>query len=453
MSLLEKANILNMYTKKKKKSIYKPERKDLVLILSILILIISPFIINFILGLNSKLRQIDLFLSPRCEDFFGIEITENLMRDFQEQNPDLQISLLNPEEFSAETRRNRGSRMDEKGRGSLIPQPDIIIFDEGDFSGLIDSGALLPLMPYIQSEGSIAVKDTELFAIPLVSFMDLLFYNIELLQTAGFDRPPKTRDEFIVYAKTVSGGNEAAGAAIGLSPGDNLSLSRDIFSWIWAAGSDFWLGADSRNVQGPVINTRPIIADIAFLGRLYREGALAPMSFSMTGEQRLEEFAQGKFAMMIASTRVIPALREKMGDNLFGITAIPGGETAGKYSIGISGLYAGISAESEHPDRAWAFLEFMAGQSLLFCAELKAVPGIVSDLISGDYANDDPFYSKARDIFYSSEIVSGFSGKAGAQEFEDAVREELYIFFEGSRTAQETANAIQRKWDEISAER
>jgi hypothetical protein len=80
------------------------------------------------------------------------------------------------------------------------------------------------------------------------------------------------------------------------------------------------------------------------------------------------------------------------------------------------------------------------------CAELKAVPGDAAQLIPGEYMRDDPYYSKAREIFESSQIVSGFYGKAGAQKFERAVLEEMREFFESGRTAEQTAVAIQQRW-------
>ena len=424
MSLLDKENIVKVYSKNVKKSIYFLERIDIFIIISVLVLIIIPVIMNFAFkpktGNDEKLTE--LFLSTRCEEFFGREWTETLLREFGELNPEMRVKLLNIS--------------DEEGR-----EPDIFIFDEGDFSGLAARNALMFLEPY-SDQGA----ETRRLAIPLVSFMDLLFYNIDLLKAAGFDRPPKTRTEFLAYAKAVSGGNNAAGTGVGLSPKDRQALSRDIFSWIWSDGGDFWQTKDR-----PIINSRFITADISFLGSLYREAAMAPNSFAATGDQRLEEFAQGKIAMIIASTRAIPYLREKMGDDAFGITTIPVSGAAGKYSITLSGLYAGINAKCAYPDEALKFLLFFAEQSPFLCAKLKAVPGNVSNFIPGDYVKADTFYSKAWDIFESSRIVQGFSGKPGEQEFERAVREELQIFFESSRTAQETSAAIQRRWDAVLA--
>jgi multiple sugar transport system substrate-binding protein len=382
-----------MYIKNLKKSIYQVDKKDLFLVLVILILIITPLIINLSFNTQTVARQFNLYISPNFEELFGIEVAEKLLQEFMEQNPDVMI------------------RTSTTG-------PDILLLKNGSFGDPI---------------------------IPLVSFMDLLFYNIDVLTAAGFDRPPKTRDEFTAYARTVSQGDfGASGAAVSLSQNDRRALSRDVFSWIWAAGGNFWPDGDR-----PSLDSRLVINDLAFLGTLYREGLLAPDVFETTGEQRLEQFAQGKIAMMVASTHVIPYLRERMGDSAFGITTIPDQNTGGIYSINISSIYAGINADSVHPEEIWGFVEFLAEKSSFFCAELKAVPGTVSGIIPGDYVIDDPFYSKAWDVFESAYISEGFSGKPGAQEFENAFLEELRIFFETDRTAQQTVNAIVQRWDAI----
>jgi ABC-type glycerol-3-phosphate transport system substrate-binding protein len=278
--------------------------------------------------------------------------------------------------------------------------------------------------------------------------MDLFFYNIEILTAVGFDRPPKTRDEFLACAKAVSGiitvyPSSAVSSVISLAVKD--ASSRDIFSWIWAGGSDFW-----QEKNWPVLNTRVVTGDISFFGSLYRENIITPIMLSKTGEQRLEEFAAGRTAMIIASTRDIPWLRERMGENKFGITTIPSSGLSGRYNISLSGIYAGINLNCEHQEEARNFLVFLAGKSRLFCDIFKAVPGVVSDIVLADYIKDDPFYSKAQDIFESSLIVQGFSGKPGAKEYENAFMEELRIFFNNNRTPLETVNAIQKRWDEIS---
>ena len=380
---------------------------------------ISPLIINLFFKLEAGSRQVVLYISPNCEDLFGKEVMDSLLREFEEQNPDIRVRLA----------------------GNASPEPDILIFEEGDFSALAAAGALAELNSFTNYDsGGIQL------AIPLVSYMDLLFYNIGILSDAGFSHPPKTRNEFLAYSRAVSRGEfEAAGTAISLSSLDRQALSRDIFSWIWAGGGSFW-----TEDNDPLFNTRTIINDITFFGTLNREELLAPDIFETTGSQRVEQFAQGKIAMMIASARAIPYLRNKMGDGVFGITTIPDSGAGGKYNIGLSAIYAGMNSAGACSDETWKFLEFLAAKSFLLCEELKAIPGVDSDIIPGDYIQDDPYYSKAWDIFESARIAEGFTGKPGAMEYKAAVLEELKIFFETDRNAQQTVNAIQQRWDEVS---
>jgi multiple sugar transport system substrate-binding protein len=428
MSLLENDSIINNNHNNAKKSILLANRIDLMIIIVLVILLAGPFVSSLFLRREEKAKQVNLYLSPRCEELFTVQIMEKLLLEFEEQNQDIKIRI-----GTVSVDENKG-----KNAPPAVVVPDVFIFDEGEFSALVAENSLLELNSFTNYDsGSVQL------AIPLVSFMDLLFYNINILSKAGFDSPPKSRDAFLTCARTVSKGDfNASGAAISLNPNDRQSLSRDIFSWIWAGGGNLW-----TDEKGPSINTRPIINDLTFLGILNREGLLAPNIFETTGNQRIEQFAQGKLALMIASTRAIPYLRERMGDDAFGITTIPDSGTGGKYSISPSAIYTGINSESTHPEEAWRFLEFLAERSSLLCAELKAIPGVVSDIIPGEYVKDDFFYSKAWDIFESARITEGFTGKPYAMEYKAAVLEELEKFFTTNRSAQETVNAIQRRWD------
>nr|AGS53921.1 ABC transport system, sugar-binding protein [uncultured bacterium contig00087] len=384
-----------------------------------------------------------MIISPRFEELFGSEMTEILLQEYRLRNPELQISVLNAEDGNDQ-------------------EPDIFLFDEGDYSALITMGALVQLNTFIEHEadgaaaGSGGIYTAEQFAIPLVSFMDMFFYNIDILTDAGFIRPPKTREEFLSYAKTVSDNNtesleDTIGAAISLSSKDGQAMSRDIFSWMWAAGGDFWSEEDGHASQnGPVLDTQGMAGDISFFGSLYNERVLAYGVFDTTGEQRLEEFADGKIAMMVASSQAIPFLRDRMGDDAFGITNIPDTGSASKYNISLSSIYAGININCKYHDEAWNFLVFLAEKAAFFCDEFKAVPGGSSNIIPGDYVRDDLFYSKAWEIFESSQIVQGFSRKPGAAEYERIFLEELQIFFRSNRTDQATLTAIQQRWDEIN---
>jgi len=430
-------------------SILALNRLDIFLLIAVFILIAIPviFSISANAGKNNKTSeeppvQVNLFISPYYEIIFGKEMTGNLLLEFGSQYPEILIRTADDTQ-----------------------EPDILVFDEGSFNAFADWDMLADLNTFASHEyieefssgefpassaKGIAGHGTDAgsrrLAVPLVSFMDLLFYNIDILTAAGFDSPPKTREEFTAYSRIVAGSNFGVSAsAISLSRNDRNALARDIFSWIWAGGSNFWI-----NGEKPSLNTRTIVNDFNFFGVLNREGMLAPGVFETTGQKRLEDFAAGKIAMMAAPAQVIPFLRERMNEGSFGITSIPDANTGGRYSTGISSIYAAISANCEYTDEAWSFLVYLTEKSPLLCEALKAVPGKVSNLIPGDYVRDDPYYSKAWEIFEFAQIAEGFSGKPYAEEYESVFLEELQTFFESSRTAQQTVNAIQRRWDEIS---
>ncbi|MCL2765640.1 MAG: extracellular solute-binding protein [Treponema sp.] len=421
--------------KKLIKSILYPNRIEIFAIIVLLALIITPITVNMYSKMDAKARQVNLYFSPYAEKLFGSNLMEELIREFEEKNPEIKIQ---PAVLTADTESLPGAK-----KAGEISGVDILFFDDDDFDIFAAAGFLTELSSFTNYDSG-----TLQLAIPLASFMDMLFYNINILNAAGFDSPPRSRDEFLAYARAVSRGNFGAyGAALSLYPNDRQALTRDVLAWIWASGGNFW-----PEEEGPVLNARAVINDINFLGTLNREGLLAPDVFNTAGDQRIEQFARGEIALMIASTRIIPYLRQRMGDEAFGITVIPGSGMGGKYSINISAVYAGINANSDHPDEAWKFLEFLADKSLLLCAELKAVPGMISNIIPGDYVRDDPFYSKAWDIFESALIAENFSGKPGAGQYERIFMEEIEILFKTSRTAQDTVLAIQRRWDRIKME-
>jgi multiple sugar transport system substrate-binding protein len=369
---------------------------------------------NFIFRTVAMPKRTDIFISPQCEVLFGKDIVDKLIRDFEEQKPELRV------------------RRAEQGVA------DLIFFEECELSGLLRQGALSSLTPYIHTE-----TQSGQWAIPLVSFMDLFFYNIPILMAAGLDRPPKNRVEFLAAARAAAKLNESPdpgrtvvyGTALGLSPGDPLGLRRDVYSWIWAAGGDI---RPPETADGQLELSRAAADTIAFFGQLNREGLLAPGTFDKTGAVRLEEFAEGKIAMMTASSRDISILRKSMNAADFGITTIPAA-AQGKTRLGLLAIHAGISSECAKPDEAWAFLAFLAEQSQTIAAALGAVPGSLpgafpgGSFFAGEYITEDPLYSKAWDIFEAADLAEDLSGHPQAGELEQLIREKLALAFEGKR--------------------
>jgi len=402
-------SIVNYYRKfiEKSRSFYTKHlsaRKTDLLLLVAVVVVLSFIIVNRACRTRmAEAKRVEITISPQCKIFFGDDIVDALIREFEDQNLDLRIR---------ETSRENA---------------DILFFDDSELGSLINAPALASLAPYIHIE-----TQTEQWAarwvLPLVSFMDLFVYNIDILQAADCDRPPKIRAEFLAAARAVAKNNPALPDqkpvfpfALSLSNTDPVALRRNFYPWIWANGGDI-----------PVIDTsdekpslsKTITDTIAFLGQLNSEELLAPETFEKTAAQRLEEFAEGKIAMITASARDIAFLRRNAHGITFGITAIPSA-APGKNRLGLSGIYAGISNNCTLPDEAWIFLAFIAGKSHTLVEAVGAVPGSYPNVFSGDYIKKDPLYSKAWDIFEAADIIDYRPGQSSEEEINRVIREKL----------------------------
>jgi multiple sugar transport system substrate-binding protein len=276
------------------------------------------------------------------------------------------------------------------------------------------------------------------WGIPLVSFISPFFYNIKVLQDAGFDRPPKNHAELLAYARAVTDRSKGRFAlALSLGPEDPQGIFQDFFSWIWASP-----GNSGEHTGRPDFTAPPAVETLRFLDQLHREKLIMPGIFSGTRDKKIEQFTQGHIGMMIGAVSDIPTIRARMGDSAFGLTTIPAAAGyTGKPVLGLNSWYLGLSRQGEHKDEAWAFLSFLLERENTIAARAHAIPG--SGNIINTF-NEDPLYSKVHDIYAAGELIP-FAGVPRIADLTAIVREEIYAMFERGRSPEETARAIGRR--------
>jgi multiple sugar transport system substrate-binding protein len=365
-------------------------------------------------------------------------VLQTFIADFEKEHPNLSVRL--------DTR----SYTELEGV-ALAASPltaDIIAIDSQWFHELLGYKQLELLSAYRATQ---TTDETEMFsltdtdneydawAVPLVSFMSSLFYNINILRQAGFDRPPKTWSEFQAYTKAIAKPAEGRfGLAFALSPDYPQGIPLDIYSWVWAGG-----GAILRDGR-PNFTAKSVVDSLSFLNSFRESNVLAPDSFSKTRQQKLDEFVSGKIGLMIAPVQDIEPLRQRMGDAAFGITAIPAPDAyAEKSVVGLSRWYAGISSHCEHKNEAWAFLSFLSSRAKALADAAHAVPG------AGIYPRDDTFYAKAYDIYENADVTDELTGLPRIHTLETIVWEEVKNMFEAHQDAPTTAQMIQSRWESI----
>jgi multiple sugar transport system substrate-binding protein len=269
---------------------------------------------------------------------------------------------------------------------------------------------------------------------PFLSFINVLYYNIDILRDAGFSRPPKTRGEFINYARTVTDmainllDEKRWGLVVDKS--SSRRIYDDVYPWIWSGGAQ--LISDGR----PVVNSRPVIESLSFLASLNSEGLI------LKGN-KLEDFSSGRAAFMLSLARDIEFVRERMGDVSFDISTVPLPDNyAGRSFYGSAEWAIGISTISANKEEARLFVDFLTGKSAILADNAGALP------MDGGQPSRDPFHSKIWDIAIAWNPTEEFSGLPW-MELEKAFCEELSSLFEGELSATATAAAIQRRWGEL----
>ena len=271
---------------------------------------------------------------------------------------------------------------------------------------------------------------------PLLSFIDVLYYNVEILKEAGFTKPPKTRGEFIDCLKTLTN-TEKGRWGLAMDRNSSRGIYDDVFPWIWSAGAQ--LIKDGK----PVVTSRPVVESLSFLASLNSEGFIIPGTLH---EGKLEDFISGRAAFMIAPEEETALVWERMGDQAFGVSSVPTPDNyAGKTFFASAGWTLGINSASAHKEEARLFADFLAGHASLLSEKAGAIPG------NGNPSpSTDPFYSKTWDITIAAEPARDFTGLPWT-ELEEIFKEELDALFEERSTPAGTAAAIQERWDTVLA--
>ena len=277
---------------------------------------------------------------------------------------------------------------------------------------------------------------------PVIKFNNILYYNIDILRETGFSRPPKSRGEFLSYARTLAGLQEvhpAFSGSLALGLNSSRGIFDDIFPWIWSSGVKL-----IENGK-PMVNSRPVIESLSFLAVLNNEGLISRGAFSADSAKKLEDFISTRAAFIIAPSSEISFVRECLGDEAFGVTSIPLPDNYSGISFGAAaGRTFAVYSGSAYKDESRLFLDFLAGEASF----LSGRAGLGNGLPFAASSSSDDFYAKVLDITIASELTEEFTGLPWTK-LEESFKEELFALFEGKSSVLETVAEIQKKWEAI----
>jgi multiple sugar transport system substrate-binding protein len=352
-----------------------------------------------------------------------------IIADFEKDHPLIRVRLHN-----ADWENIRDGLLD---RETERESPDIIAVDTGRLTEVVALG-LLDILPdtlpsTVRGGETAASADTDgtRYYLRLVSFLHPLFYNIDLLSAAGFFRPPRTREEFLDYAKKTT---EPEKGVYGTAFSRNAWT--DIFPWIWAGGG---AGVPIENSNW---TSRPVINTLSFLSALNKENLVYPFPLSKREDELLDAFLAGNIAMFTASQAAAAEIRAKNPALSFGVTTIPQAAQPDRRNIfPITEWALAIPAKSAHKEEALSLLRYLAERE----HDLAAAAHGLTDRYgySAIGTDEDPINQKLRALYEASDTAAVSVLGTDAETILNETRVNLLSLFNGEKSETEAAAAIQ----------
>ncbi len=363
-----------------------------------------------------------------------------LIEQFEEENPDINVELLSGPFASIKDQVIAGS-----ASGTM---PDVLglagswVHDfatQGSIANLTD---VMTEYGYDDSQLGAQVRvDGSAYSIPVVNFAYPMFINNELMEEAGVE-VPTTRSEFVQVAQQVTDATDASGfvAALGLEQPNGIQI--DIMPWNWASG-----GTMLTDDGGPAADNEDVHETVAFIKELWDAGVMAPGGLTMAEQDKVEEFTNGRVAMMVSSLAHINLIRENSPELDFSVVPMPvvDGYT-GESGVRYAEWGIGMSANTEHPEESWKLIEFIMSEDANgeLSGFANGFPGNAN--VTPDLTDADPVFQDAFEIWQAGYPASEFTGLPLADELMRIFDQELQHVLAEDKPIDEAMSAVQQEW-------
>lgn len=246
--------------------------------------------------------------------------------------------------------------------------PDMVLGNPGDLGTYDAAGVMLPLDDYIKDPtdglGDLASQidpalyfdtfDNRIVGISNGRSIQVMYFNADMLQAAGFDKPPATFEEFEKVCEAVSKPPDTY--CFALVPGASVFANLD-----WNQGG-VYASADETKAT---FDDAAGVATLEWLKKLAdKQWAYIPAA--AFGDQT--DFGNGKVAFTIGSTAGLPfyqnAVQGSSKPFKWGIAPLPRAAN-GKNNVDLFGPSIGIlQTTPEKQKGAWQFLKFLLSQEV-----------------------------------------------------------------------------------------
>ncbi len=265
----------------------------------------------------------------------------------------------------------------------------------------------------------------------------ILFYNIQAFADAGID-VPKTMDEFVAAAKTLSGTNENGQQVWGSN--EPALAGWNLCPYIWSMGGT--ITNEEETKASGYINSPETVEAIQMLADLYDAGAITGWN---SGDIPMTDgFGTGRYMMLLEGPWKIAEMQGAYPDFAYATTEIPAGKGG---SVSVLGGEDISMFNSANKDAAWKFMKFMtdsfAQEEMAKCGQIPVnKESLASDTVKeADFA---PFID-AITTAKSRPTVACWS------EMDSELSVAVTAVMNGEMTAQEAMDELAVTFDQMLA--
>jgi multiple sugar transport system substrate-binding protein len=366
---------------------------------------------------------------------------QGLIDQFEDANPGITVELISGPYASTKEQLFAGA-----ASGTM---PDVVGLDGAWVSDFANQGAIADLTAlmgeYGMDDSKLASQiqiDGSTYMIPVVNFVYPLFANTDLLAEAGIDAVPSTRSEFEAAAQAVTDLGDASGWVLPLSLEAPNGIQNDVMSWNWASGGSM---LDESGL--PDLTNADVVSTVEFVQGLWDDGVIAPGSFTMKEQDKVEEFTNGRVGMMVDSLSHINLIQESNPDLNFDIAAIPAEDGyEGERGIPYASWGIGVADGSENQEEALKLVEF------LMSTEVNSELSTIANAFPGntdsapEFGEGKELFEKAFEIYQSGYPANEFTGLPVAEDLMRQFDTEFQKLLEGQTSVEEMLGTVQESW-------
>ncbi|MEU9143361.1 sugar ABC transporter substrate-binding protein [Streptomyces sp. NPDC048349] len=279
--------------------------------------------------------------------------------------------------------------------------PDVLNIGNTWSSSLQATGALLPWDAknfeaiggrdrFVESAiGSAGAAGKDPAAVPLYSMSYALYYNKKMFHEAGIAKPPATWDELVAIGRRLSGDGKWALGAEGSNPANNVHQA---FVLSKQHGAEFFDAAGKPTFDAP----GNVAAVKQYVDLMARDKVIAPGNAEYDKNQSLQDFANGKTAMVLwqSAAGSFKAHGMKEGDWGVAPVPVPAGGTPGTgrtTNSMVAGINLAVFKNTDNIDGALKFVKFMTSdeEQKILNKTYGSVPPVKAAQSDPSFATED----------------------------------------------------------------